>query len=464
MSTELIYPQSEVANDIGNPIPVVIVGGSSGGGGTTINLPPVSVSLPSQTLDAFERQRVSQLFTLGDYKHSYTTNPNFNNIVQSGGAVSFNQNRASASLTTSSDLNSLAVHQTKIYHPYQPGKSQLILSSVNFGYAQQNITKRTGYYDDRDGIYFEQVGSNTSNGSDNGVLNFVIRSYVSGSASEATVGSYKRRVPQSEWNVDKCDGSGPSGFNLDTSKTQLIWIDFQWLGVGRVRCGFVHDGLLIIAHEYYHSNILSEVYISNPNLPVRCEIRNTGATSGGSMEQICCTVMSEGGYSETGIDFEYMMSSSRSINGGAELPLLCIKLANTFNSYPNRINLKLNNMSIFSSGESIAYRIVKLPSDTSLSGTLNWTSVSNDSGALYSVGATSHVEANVTSLAGGFISAGSSQNSISQTLLASISDSKKSLLVQNYDSSSSEVYAILCKNIGNNTAAVRASIQWREIY
>jgi len=415
-------------------------------------------------VDAFGRLRVAETFTLGDYKHLYAIDPNFNDRKLNGGNIQYNANKACAAMTTTSNVASSAAHQTKFYHHYQPGKSQVIFSSVCFGYAQQNVTKRTGYFDDRDGIYFEQVGNGTSNGTTNGTLNFVIRSYAGGSASEATVGDYKRRVPQSEWNIDPCDGTGPSKFNIDTSKTQLVYIDFQWLGVGRVRCGFVHDGQIILAHEYYCSNVLSEVYMSNPNLPVRCEILNTGTTSGGSMDQICSTVMSEGGYTESGIDFMHLMTASRAVSAAATLPVLAIRLKNTFQSYPNRISVKLNNIALYPTGETMAFQIAKLPSEASLAGTLTWTDVDADSGVQYSVGATGYTAADADVLFGGYVTAGSSQNSLSAASTGSISAAKKNIIVQNFDSSSSEVYIVLVTNMGNNAATIRAGLQWREIY
>ena len=414
--------------------------------------------------DAFGRLRVAETFTLGDYKHLYAIDPNFINLELNGGDIQYNVNKACAVMTTTSNTASRAVHQTKFYHHYQPGKSQVIFSSVCFGYAQQNVTKRTGYFDDRDGIYFEQVGNGTSNGTTNGTLNFVIRSYAGGSASEATVGDYKRRVPQSEWSIDPCDGTGPSKFNINTSKTQLVYIDFQWLGVGRVRCGFVHNGQIVLAHEYYCSNVLSEVYMSNPNLPVRCEILNTGTTSGGSMDQICSTVMSEGGYTESGIDFMYMMTAARSVAGGATLPVLAIRLKNTFQSYPNRISVKLNNIALFPSGETFSFQIVKLPSEVNLTGTLAWADVDADSGVQYSVGATGYTAGSGDALFGGFVTAGSSQNSLGSASTGSISAAKKNIIVQNFDSTSSEVYVVLATNIGNNAGTIRAALQWREIY
>ncbi len=423
-----------------------------------------SVSFSETAVDAFGRLKVTEPFTLGDYKHLYAIDPNFLDNLTNGGTATYNINKACATLATTSNTTSRAVHQTKFYHHYQPGKSQMIYSSVCFGYAQQNVTKRTGYFDDRDGIYFEQVGGATANGTTNGTLNFVVRSYVSGTASEATLGTYKRRVPQSEWNIDKCDGTGVSGFNINTSKTQLVYIDFQWLGVGRVRCGFVHNGQLILAHQYYCSNELDEVYIANPNLPVRCEILNTGTTSGGSFDQICSTVMSEGGYVESGIDFMYMMTTSRSVAGGATLPVLAIRLKNTFQSYPNRISVRLNNIALYPSGETFSFQIVKLPSQSNLTGTLNWTDVDTNSGVQYSVGATGYTAGSGDALFGGFVTAGSSQNSLASASTGSISAAKKNIIVQNFDSTSSEVYVVLATNIGNNSGTIRAALQWREIY
>jgi len=291
------------------------------------NFGKLTAGTGATAVDAFGRLRVAETFTLGDYKHIYAIDPNFLDVKTNGGDIQFTANKAAATMTTTSNTASSAVHQTKFYHHYQPGKSQVIFSSVCFGYAQQNVTKRTGYFDDRDGIYFEQVGGSTANGTNNG-----------------TLGNYKRRVPQSEWNIDPCDGTGPSKFNINTSKTQLVYIDFQWLGVGRIRCGFVHDGQIVLAHEYYCSNELTEVYMSNPNLPVRCEIRNTGTTTGGSMDQICSTVMSEGGYVESGIDWAVTSPAIRTTiaPGGTRFPLMAIRLKNDFKGYPNRISVRPN--------------------------------------------------------------------------------------------------------------------------
>lgn len=469
-----IINEVEVKNDSGNTIPITVYHNSNPV--ATSNRFPVdsagNVTVDGIQPDAFGRLRVSEPFTLGDYKHLFSIDPNFIDKKVYGGNVAYAQNKACATLTTNASSSSYVTHQTKFYHHYQPGKSQLIFSSVNFGHAQQNVTKRTGYFDDRDGIYFEQVGGSTSNGTNEGNLSFVIRSYTNGYANEATENGYKRRVPQSEWNVDKCDGTGPSGLNLDMSKTQLVFIDFQWLGVGRVRTGFVHNGEVVVAHEYYHSNVLANVYLSNPNLPVRCEMFNTGATSGGSMDQICSTVMSEGGYVESGIDFANVMSTPRTTAtpGGTELPLIAFRLKNSFVGFPNRISVKFNNLSLYCTTNSIAYKIIKLPNqgfigNASGLGNCTWVSAADSSGVEICTDATQYSDGDI--FAGGYVPSGSSQNSLSPVTSGSLSAAKKNIIVQNFDSSNSEIYAVVVKTLltgPGQVADVAAAIQWREIY
>jgi hypothetical protein len=426
---------------------------------------PITINPDTNSFDAFGRARVSELFTLGDYKHLYAIDPNFlDSVSGAGSTVGFSTNQAAARLQTGIGTTAFSVHQTKFYHHYQPGKGQLIFSSFNFYAPQQNATKRTGYFDDRDGIYFEQVGLNTSDGISAGIgtHNWVIRTFTSGIATET-------RIPQSQWNKDKCDGTGTSGFNLDITKTQLAFIDFQWLGVGRVRCGFAHNGQLITAHEFNHSNYFDKVYIANPNLPVRCEIRNTGVGIGASFDQICSSVMSEGGYVESGIDFAYTMTSTRTTPtpAGTELPLVAIRLKNTFQGYPNRISVRMNNLSLFCETNSIVYKVVKLPSSAYLSnaGTLTWTSASNNSGVEYCVDATTYSDGDV--FASGYVPSGASQNSLSPVASGSLTAAKKNIIVQNIDSSNSEIYVIVVRTItttGNAVANVAAAIQWREIY
>lgn len=399
-------------------------------------------------IDAFGRQMVTVPYTLGDYKHLYGIDSNFLEYAVNGATIQYLPNQACARLTTSNNSASRIVHQSKFYHHYMPGKSQLVLSSFNFYAATANVTKRTGYFDDNNGIFFEQTGD--------GTLNFVIRSYVSGSPVET-------RVAQSNWNRNKCNGVGPNAFTLDISKTQLIFIDFQWLGVGRVRVGFVHDGEYIIAHAFDHSNELPTVYMSTPNLPIRCELLNTGTTTGAYLDQICSTVISEGGYVEAGQDWGVTSPTGRTLDAGATLPVIAIRLKTAFKTYSNRVITRLGNISVFSDGGNVKYRVIKLPAAAQITGG-SWVSVDTDSSVEYNATATAFTDGD--ELDNGFVAA-STQGSqkIGGSPGANLpSSAKKNYIVQNFDSSDSEIYAIVVTNISDSSTIVSVGTQWREIY
>jgi hypothetical protein len=416
-----------------------------------------NVEFSGASADAFGRGRISAPHTLGDYKHTYKNLNDFNNLLVSGGTVTYSTNEANSVLSTNTTATSRAVHQSKRYHHYLPGKSQLILTSFNFNANSVSCKKRIGYYDDKNGVFFEREVNAIGQVS----LKFTMRSYVTGVAVDVS-------AAQTTWSLDKCDGAGASDFNIDTTKTQLFFADFQWLGVGRVRCGFVHNGKIIVAHEFTHSNTSDKVYWSNPNLPVRSEILNTAVNSGATMQHICSTVMSEGGYIEAGTDFEVQNTTAIAtiLPGTTWTPIIALRLKTTFNGYDNRVLFKSENVSVFADLKSIAYKIGKVPTSASLSGTLTWTSAGADSACEYALNATGSTMANFESFGGGFVAAGVSTGSASSSTPSSLSESKRNFISQNYDSTNSEVFVILARTLANganDAANVWASLQWKEI-
>ena len=83
------------------------------------------------------------------------------------------------------------------------------------------------------------------------------------------------RTPQDEWNIDKADGTGFTGFNLDLTKIQMAYMDYSWYGAGKIRYGFKDNkGHIRYFHEYVHNNKLNESYFRSGNLPARYEIEN----------------------------------------------------------------------------------------------------------------------------------------------------------------------------------------------
>jgi hypothetical protein len=81
------------------------------------------------------------------------------------------------------------------------------------------------------------------------------------------------KVPQANWSVDPCDGTGVTGYNLDLSRIQMAYIDYSWYGAGKIRYGFkTTDGQVQYVHEFVHNNNLFESYLRSGNMPARYEV------------------------------------------------------------------------------------------------------------------------------------------------------------------------------------------------
>ena len=82
------------------------------------------------------------------------------------------------------------------------------------------------------------------------------------------------RTAQSSWNIDKMDGTGTSGYNIDLSKMQMFYIDYTWYGAGAIRFGFrATDGNVTYCHRIINNNVNTEAYMRSGNLPARYETR-----------------------------------------------------------------------------------------------------------------------------------------------------------------------------------------------
>jgi hypothetical protein len=249
---------------------------------------PVDV-LPANA-DAFGRTRVSSPLTLFDSSHRYKDNGLWTSlIVGTGSTVGFVTAQGLVDVTVGTGSTDSVIRETTKVFSYQPGKSLQILNTFVMNAPKENLRQRVGYFGADNGIYFEVAGIGSTS------VSFVERSLVTGTVTET-------RVPQSQWNQDKLDGTGESGITLDVSKGQIMWTDIEWLGLGTVRVGFVIDGQFIHCHSFHHANKISSTYITTASLPIRYEITNTGVTTSTStLKQVCSSVMSEGGYELRGL-------------------------------------------------------------------------------------------------------------------------------------------------------------------
>lgn len=236
--------------------------------------------IPKNT-DAFGRTRVSEPFTLFDSSHRFRDNGLWSTNLTGGASASFNSSQGLMDLTIGNNSGDEVIRETEKVFAYQPGKSLLFLSTFVFEPSKNGLRQRVGYFGEQNGFYIEQTDS---------TINLVKRTLVSGVSTNV-------EIEKSQWNYDKMDGTGPSGETLDLTKVQIFWMDFEWLGSGCVRCGFVINGDFHVCHKFHHANIIDSTYITTACLPLRYEITNTSSTIGPSkLKQICSTVLSEGGY------------------------------------------------------------------------------------------------------------------------------------------------------------------------
>ena len=85
------------------------------------------------------------------------------------------------------------------------------------------------------------------------------------------------KVPQSQW-YDPCDGTGPSGYNLDLTKVQMFYLDYSWYGAGVARFGLRQiGGAINYVYAFQNNNVQYSAYMRSGNLPSRYESNGQGA-------------------------------------------------------------------------------------------------------------------------------------------------------------------------------------------
>jgi len=365
-----------------NPIPVSGNVGISGTANVILagdaNVVISGFSGPSS--DAFGRLRVSNPVTLFETQARYFDHNQFANSITGTANVVYVQNQSSYQLNVGTASGDSVIRETLKAFPYQPGKSQLTLNTFCMSTPKTNLRQRVGLFDANDGVYFENDGTYNY---------FVIRSASTG---------VEERVRQDQWNVDtlSLSGNNPSGEILHVDRTQIMFADVEWLGVGTVRVGFVINGALIICHSFNHANQSgnTKVYMTTATLPVRYEITNTGITANASMmTQICSSVISEGGFQLSGSGNPRAASHLigtpvRLPNDQSFKPIISIRLkSNNLNAVVLPINY-----SIIPAAQSIfQYRIYKKA--VTSGGT--WVSSAVDSSVEYNLAPTALVSGDI---------------------------------------------------------------------
>ena len=421
---------NKVINAKGHPVEVTTVSGDS------IYIQPATTAG-----DAFGRLRTANPLTLFDSSHRFSDNGLWATATGVNSSGVFDANAGLVNLTVDTTSGAYVTRETKQVFSYQPGKSLLVISSFAMGPAQDNLRQRVGYHNSNNGLYVQLNGS---------TLSFVRRSFVTGSIEETI-------VEQADWNVDPMDGTGPSGITLDITKSQILWMDIEWLGVGTVRMGFVIDGKLIHCHSFHHANNIEATYITTASLPLRYEIMNLDTTvSGSTLKQVCSTVISEGGYELRGKQNAVgtPIATPRDLTvTGVFYPIVSLRLKTS----PNRLDAVVipTAASILGLGNN-AYFEWRLQEGCTTSGG-TWVSAGSDSSVEYNLTGTSTVSG--TTLAKGYISSSNQSNNSINILKQALFQFQ---LNRNGLTSTPEELSVIVetKNAGDD---VYVALDWEEI-
>lgn len=287
------------------------------------------------SVDSFSRLRVATPTFLFDAQFTYDLQPLLFEQITSGSGASISHdttNRMATLAFSSTPTGGQSIMQSFEWIPYQPGRCQLFFITFNMLAAVANCRKFVGIGDGANGIAYELNGSTRQ---------FSI-------FSDTTLGD--ETVAQSSWNIDKLDGTGPSGFILDDAKTNILVIDFQALYVGRVRIGFDIGGNVVFAHEFNHANVSAHPYIQNASLPIRVGMTCTGTVTA-SMNFICSSAISEGGAADP-VGYQFVQEGSGTAGNGTRVHILSLRPKTTFNGITNRISPTVQAVDILVTGNT----------------------------------------------------------------------------------------------------------------
>lgn len=397
-------------------------------------------NVPGRGTDAFGRFPVSNPVTLFDWQAQYDKGGLlWEEAVVNTGSTAHAEATADVTLSVAADGDSV-IRQTRQYQRYQPGKSQMILMTGAFN--------------------------------NDGSLYIVKRSKITGSVVDT-------KVAEANWSwKSSVSGQGVYNVDIDPSKAQIFMIDFEYLGVGSVRTGFVIDGLFIPLHVFNHANSGSSVYMTTANLPLRYEIVSDGGTiykrigyfdddngvffehqssgTSGDMKAICAVAISEGGFEESrGIPFS-VSTGATPVAVTTRRPILSIRPKATFNSIVNRGLILPTAVQLFASSEAA---LVELVYNGTLSGSPSWTSANADSITEYDTAA--------TGISGGIVIGhayipAASQGNLQAAGVAALGLASRLPLTLDIAGANPINLSVVATKLTGTTSNVSAAISWRE--
>lgn len=373
----------EITNDVGNPIPI------------STNTPiDVNTDLDSVVFTNFKgrdavrvdddtvqhtstnRRKVSEQEIIFFNTFQYDKDDQiWDEELVGNGTATFNQYQGGVDLTVS-DAGDRVTRMSRNVIPYIPGRQNEVTLGVKFTEPTVGVRRRIGMYNSENGFFFEDDG---------GTYAVVLRRNTSGGVVET-------RVTRDNWNMDKLDGTGPSGITADPSAMQLVDIEYEWYGTGIVEFKWIIDNYAVSIHRFDTANEEPNTWANTPFLPLCVEIENVSAPVGSyTMYQGSTSVSAEGLTTKFGRE-ENATTPIGGVNLASAdtfLPVLSIRIR------PDRLNGVAIPVEFFAgatTNDDIYFRIFR---NAELTGA-NWSNVGSDSFVQVDTSATSVTGGNAT--------------------------------------------------------------------
>lgn len=210
------------------------------------------------------------------------------------------------------------------------GNNDLTQTAYQLSLGDYSQVGKGGWLADAQGdsVYFISARSNsTSTGSYS-----ITGPAIGGTFTREQVGAAQTNtfIASGSFNIDRLDGTGPTGMILDPAKGNVYQIAYQYLGYGNVVFG-VEDpetGKLAKIHMIKNANARTTPVLKDPNLGVLATSANIGGTTSKTLKTASMAAFTEGGVQK--LDPKYSKSFSfPSVSSTSYVPLVILK-ANRF--------------------------------------------------------------------------------------------------------------------------------------
>jgi hypothetical protein len=314
-----------------------------------------SVLIGSVQTGAFGPMMVAEPEAVIQLSFPYNINTEYalTSVTGSGTATQAN---AMLLLQTTAAASSSATMTSKYILDYQTGQGSVCLFTTIYTTGVANSTQITGIGDTVNGFFFGY------NAATFGILH-----------RNASADTW---VAQTNWNMDKLDGSAGTSFTLDPTKGNIYKIQFQWLGFGCINF-FVENpntGAFVQVHQIRYPNANTAVSLSNPSLPITSQVINTSNTTNISIKNGSFSAYIEGPVKN--INLRNCTGNTKSLT--TLLNIVSIKNKTTFVSKTNMVTMIIDSITIFNGGLATDDGLFSLYINATLGGSPSYTDISTN--------------------------------------------------------------------------------------